>query len=1210
MIHLKNRCSYRLSGFFLFVSFLPVQAQEDEEIYDMSPFVIEEADSPGYLATTTLAGTRIQSNLRDLGASIALITQEFMQDIAATDGESLLAYVGNVEVAGMQGNYSGVYIGPTQGNFANVDLSLPGGSNDPRVDPESGQRIRGLEAATLTRGYFQTNIPFDTYNTERVTVNRGPNSILFGLGTAGGVINNNLSQGRINRNFGKISVRLDHRGGHREEFSYNKNLIKDRLAVRIAVKNERIQYKQEPAFEKDKRLYLAWNLALLENEKVSWLGRTSIRGSYETGEELRNPPDTVPPLDGFSHWFEGIGGQEELNNLLRVPGIFLFHDGPFNPTQTSLRSNVVKKEWVLGAIEAGLVKVPEGMTAEQLADREGKFIPKFENNRFQRPIETLRSTLTSLPYGGLAPINFNSLASGTDPGWQDPELAGIQGIWGTWRPIGARNQTVRWSNTFRAGPGFTTNSLQNREVFDYHNLLFQGSTNQVTTEFDAQEFFLEQGLFGGKAGLELAWNKQTRERSSQTGFSGSSKILRIDITSDQPPADSDFDGVADRLPNENVGRPVAYSGNSGSTNSNRTEQETFRATFYGTLDMRDFFDGAAGEILGSHTFTGLFEDRTNDRLTRSTRGVWWADQGEHPSDLFGDNSDGRRRINSVVYLGPDARGLSSPDEMRIDGYPELRLPQVGDTYGIWYWDDTAKESKQNNWRIIDSLQNASINRTVLETKAATLQSKFLWDNLVGMYAVRKDEEESFRRIRYEEFRGPTGSLSFLLDDPGINESDGNFNEALLVLEDEPIRMIEDETTTWNIVGHYPENWLGDLPWGMDLSAHYYEADSFEPVGNDVEVNVYNEPLPNQTGVTREWGLTLGLMENRLAIQFSKFKTSLKNVRTGGPISADTAVFSPIWYAESVAIIESEDLGLFPSPDDTLLTPFTDPDNTARTTGTDADLLGITSFDEYYERLFDVMPTRIRDILNPEVVRNENGTVDIAYDELDGNLAATHDHVAEGMEIDVVGRITDNWSLSLNVAKQETVASNYAPDAFPLFNEVFDRWDEAGFLPTRAEPASGIPYSLGFLLADEARGFRLFKALEGRPTPEQRKWRVNLTSRYDFREGFLKGFSVGGSLRYQDEVAAGYPTVIDEFGDPNANVETPFLGPEELNGDLFIRYRKKLSEKLDWSIQFNTRNLYRKNGDDDIPVFFNPDGRVARIRIPNPREFYLSNTFRF
>jgi hypothetical protein len=81
---------------------LAVQAQEDdnEDIFELSPFSIEASEVDGYMAQTTLAGSRIRSNVRDLGASIAIITQEFMEDTGATDGESLLMFVGNVEVAG------------------------------------------------------------------------------------------------------------------------------------------------------------------------------------------------------------------------------------------------------------------------------------------------------------------------------------------------------------------------------------------------------------------------------------------------------------------------------------------------------------------------------------------------------------------------------------------------------------------------------------------------------------------------------------------------------------------------------------------------------------------------------------------------------------------------------------------------------------------------------------------------------------------------------------------------------------------------------------------------------------------------------------------------------------------------------------------------------------------------------------------------------
>jgi hypothetical protein len=138
-------------------------------------------------------------------------------------------------------------------------------------------------------------------------------------------------------------------------------------------------------------------------------------------------------------------------------------------------------------------------------------------------------------------------------------------------------------------------------------------------------------------------------------------------------------------------------------------------------------------------------------------------------------------------------------------------------------------------------------------------------------------------------------------------------------------------------------------------------------------------------------------------------------------------------------------------------------------------------------------------------------------------------------------------------------------------------------------------------------------MEGQVSNEQRKWRWNLTMRYDWFDGFLKGFSLGGTLRYQDEIAAGYPNmeVPVEDGDPLIlpDVQNPWMGPDSLNGDLFLRYRKKL-KKFDWTIQVNARNLYRDSGSDDIPVYVNPDGSVAVIRIPVEQQFFITNTFSF
>ncbi|MCB1124062.1 MAG: TonB-dependent receptor plug domain-containing protein, partial [Verrucomicrobiae bacterium] len=293
---------YKLYLLGMVITTIPVflQAQEDEEedVFELSQFSVEASEDDGYMAQTSLAGSRIRTSVREIGASLAIVTQEFLEDTGATDGESLLANIGNVEVGG------------SLGNFANSGGGTS--TSETRENPQRAQRVRGLNSAITTRNYFQTDIPFDAYNVTRVTVNRGPNSILFGLGSPGGVINSNTAQAQIGADNGELVIRMDHRGGHRESFNVNKTIIEDRLAIRVAMLNETIKWQQEPAREYDDRFYIAWDSVLLENEGSDIIGPTRFKGSFEHGEIDRNAPDVIPPTDGFSSWWNGLGTQEEV----------------------------------------------------------------------------------------------------------------------------------------------------------------------------------------------------------------------------------------------------------------------------------------------------------------------------------------------------------------------------------------------------------------------------------------------------------------------------------------------------------------------------------------------------------------------------------------------------------------------------------------------------------------------------------------------------------------------------------------------------------------------------------------------------------------------------------------------------------------------------------------------------------------------------------
>ena len=131
-------------AFSLFILPLGLLAQadnEEDDTYELTPFTIEDDAAIGYLATQTLAGGRIQQDLKDTGAAVQVITAEFMEDIGATDIEELLMYTTSSEVAGILGNFTGADEAGT-GTIS---------TGDARRDPDGTARIRGIAAPDRTR---------------------------------------------------------------------------------------------------------------------------------------------------------------------------------------------------------------------------------------------------------------------------------------------------------------------------------------------------------------------------------------------------------------------------------------------------------------------------------------------------------------------------------------------------------------------------------------------------------------------------------------------------------------------------------------------------------------------------------------------------------------------------------------------------------------------------------------------------------------------------------------------------------------------------------------------------------------------------------------------------------------------------------------------------------------------------------------------------
>lgn len=178
----------------------------------MSPFLVDADADVGYLATNTMSGTRLNTSLRDTPATVHVFTKEFLEDIGAVSLEDMMVYSTNSIKDNDEENF---FIGGYTGAELNFRPS-----------------VRGLPA-TRARNFFRWQFPTDNYVTGRFDESRGPNGTLFGLGGAGGVINQSTKRARFTRDFNTVALKVGSHDLRRVTVDFNRVLIPEKLAVRL-----------------------------------------------------------------------------------------------------------------------------------------------------------------------------------------------------------------------------------------------------------------------------------------------------------------------------------------------------------------------------------------------------------------------------------------------------------------------------------------------------------------------------------------------------------------------------------------------------------------------------------------------------------------------------------------------------------------------------------------------------------------------------------------------------------------------------------------------------------------------------------------------------------------------------------------------------------------------------------------------------------------
>lgn len=1193
----------------------PAAPAAEDEIVVLSPFEVTASESTGYVATTTLAGSRINTQLKDVGSAISVVTSEFLKDTGATDSKSLLQYTTNTEVASIQGNFTNASTGNQQeeGTF---------------TTPNSNTRVRGLTAADNTRNFFMTDIPWDAYNVDRVDMQRGANSILFGMGSPAGIINTSTKTAQY-RNFGELEFRYGSYGANRVSLDVNHTLLEDELAFRVAAVRNDEKYKQKPAYSLDRRIFAT---ARYEPKFLSRNGnKTTVKVNYESGSVRSNNPRVITPIDMITPWFTAM------------------NQAGFDP-------NTVRDNRPHYTTESGVVTSYGFYGAENQSSRQS-YIPVGQPITLDAKQQTAGGSNTNYnPWLGNVASSYESgpLTYFNADGSAYMIASGVGNLIAARNSDGTTKRTLDYfsdaarvaivpTGTHANNAGITykelykSSTFSDTSVFDFYNNLLDGDTKREWQNFHNFSATLSQTFFNQKCGFELAYDESVHRRGQYVLLTDQRAGIAVDINT------MNMDGTA----NANFGK--AYIADAGIYNNNdfETNREASRASVFFDHNFNE--DGKAGwfyKLLGRHTLSGLY---SQDMVSTDSRNfLHWGVGADLTNYVAGAPTtkikNNGRIVHPIVYISDSLVGKSLGDvEISRAGDAPAIPSSISYHYfdGTWNAPSTVAYSDswvnaatgtnstqsqnpanyigwttknvsvlnaENSFAEQDALTySATLLKKKSDSRAAVLQSYF-WDGaLVGMYGIRRDIVKSYSAGGVEAADGH-------IDFNHVANSNGDLTYSTAWRTP----MIDKKNSpSWSVVAHLNKflgSWDKSIP--LNLSLYYNESENFQVVGT--RYDMWGSAIPAQSGTTKDKGIMISTKDDRFSLRINKYESTVMNASSTAGLNTwlvgnngDATIFA---WGETWADVYDYHLG---SAGD-MSSADTNPGNWTYTaepgmTAADADALRLRAVADWRTMIAN---PKIQQVLKAFGYNDFTGVSATNKAGVLPNFSQTEDQISKGYEIELTANPTKNWRISVNASKTQAMRNNVGGTAL---NEVVEIMNNA-FNNTAAGQirlwGGGNTNNkvVSMWNGNFYNPYVLMKLQEGTYTPELRKWRFNVVTNYNFTEGRLKGFNVGAGYRWQDKIAIGYPVAsTSTAGVFTFDIANPIMGPREDAIDFWIGYEKKLTSKIDWRIQFNIRNL--GDGNKVIPLTVQPttDGSkytVAAWRIAPGQTWEITNTFKF
>jgi len=854
-----------------------------EETITLDPFSVTAAgEEDGYTVKDTLAGTRIRTDLRDVASALTVVNAQFLRDTGATSNTDLLVYTPNTEVSGVGGNFAGVgsvYMSGTT-------------EKDSLARPSQNTRVRGLDSADSTRDFFSSYIPWDSYNVDRVDLQRGPNSILFGVGSPAGIVNTSLN-GAGFKNAGKAEARIGSFGSFRLSGDYNLVLKKNELAFRVAMLNDKEQYRQKPAFEDDRRIFAAmrWDPKLFGEGN-----KTTIKANFENGRINANRPRILPPGDNISRFFssgtDANGNPNGAGLNRQLVDVWDAWDRGLVQTNTGqIKGNNDTAAWSLPWVGQYMVSGAQ-LTANPVL-------------MFNGGSATTPSIIRQISPTTLGGLDSTGKVTGGIDGLPFGSAAGIKGY-----------ADYAYRNLEGGDLGlFKDVLMSDSSIFDFYNNLIDGPTKYERNNWNAYNVSLEQFFLNNRLGMQVVFDKQSYYDEQARNLDGL-PVISVDImkyTLDVPYAynkakDLGLNPGITTSVNPNAGKAVTGSGVKNGGRSFRNNTESWRATLTGEVRATDVLDkGIVTDLLGRHVLTGLYQ---HDKVKTDAR--TWARYAVDSSyaQALNDNTQASlvtsngRILDMITYLsdasvasatsasGLNLKGITAnqtANMANIDvryfnsnwNYAKNVSPgATWNNYGSWKYyknpqvpSDYASTQSENpanymgwttsNFSILNGdvlADRKQLNTSVvqgvrvLDSKAITYQGYLFDEMLVPSIGVRRDVVSD------------KGAVADIKNKPYADEDN-------MIRETGKDSVSKGNNTSWGAVLHLPKKLRGKLPLGSDISLSYNRGKNMR-VEN--RYGFSGARLPNASGDTTDIGVVVSVLDEKVMLKVNRYKTTARN----------------------------------------------------------------------------------------------------------------------------------------------------------------------------------------------------------------------------------------------------------------------------------------------------------------------------------------------